>query len=533
MNMKILFGLMLMASMAFAGTTYIAGCANLNSAGETYILTTDFSTSTTPCLDMNADNITLNCNGHTITYNNASGDVIYSATQDGMTLTNCIVVGTADRIVRWQDVTNSQIYGNTFNATNTISSSRPAAIWFYGTGSGSIYNLIFNNTIASARYGLDFSTNGESANEVLYNSFYGGTVWIHDLGTLNTYSTSTYGNSYYKSGGVPAYNVCNITSSTGLTWADSGTDLPFNSAEACITGYWLNNGNDYHPYTLNYTESYTANQNSPNRKNVQILVVDAAFRPLLSTSVKIVQVEPINNTNVTLGTYVTDEYGMTVQSLIPATYLYKFSVYDANGSTLIQAFPTVGIQCSSTDLLCKHTLIVDINSILPFYLRNNLVGSCSYDNGTLTITCSANDTTNTLTNLSLMAYTAGNTTQVCYDSEAASAATLTCELPADCGNFNYLFIGSDSLHSYLLSGSTISQNACADTTMFGRNGWMALLLLFGTVAMIGYYSIPVAMALGTLSLVFGALVQLVPWTIATPVIIFMAVALIISYRAKV
>ena len=344
-------------------------------------------------------------------------------------------------------------------------------------------------------------------------------VWVNGAGTNSTYNC----NKYLFADGSASWTTYPVYDNTGDSCADFGNNLPY--YYWTMPTNWIGLGYDYSPFT-NLTSAQTGTL-------VQILVVDNAYKPVLNTSVKIVQINAANNTNSTLGLFTVDEFGTTTTTLLPLTMLYAFSVYNQNGSTLIQAFPQTGLSCTTSNILCKHTLIVNINSVLPFYIRNNLVGSCSYNNSSLTINCQASDGTSTLNNYSISAFAQGNSTQACYNSSAGSTANLNCTLPAACGYYNYLFLGSDGTFSYMLSADTITANGCPSTTSFGRSGWVAMLLIFGTIALIGSYSLPIAMMFGVMSLFFGMLVQLIPWTAGTPTIIFLVIALIIAYRSKV
>ena len=56
-----------------SAVTPVSGCRGLDRAGETYVLTADISASMDPCFFVDADRITLDLNGHTITGTNGVG----------------------------------------------------------------------------------------------------------------------------------------------------------------------------------------------------------------------------------------------------------------------------------------------------------------------------------------------------------------------------------------------------------------------------------------------------------------------------
>ena len=400
-----------------------------------------------------------------------------------------------------------------FNITNGVYSNNTVngslSVWGGSVNATASSNTIFGNIYLPA---------GTNSNTFLSNIIQSD-IWVDNSGTNNIFTC----NHYKFANGNEATATYPVYDSTGDQCADFGNNLPY--YYWTMPSNWIGLGFDMSPYT-NLTSAQTGTL-------VQILVVDNAFNPVPNTSVRIVQINAVNNTNTTLGLFVVDEFGTTTTSLLPLTMLYAFSVYNQNGSTLIQAFPQTGLSCTTSNILCKHTLVLNINSVLPFYIRNNLIGSCTYDNTTLTINCQSTDPTSTLNNYSLQAFAQGNTTQACYNSSAGSSANLNCTLPAACGYYNYVFLGSDGIFSYTLSADTITENGCASTSTLGRSGWVAMLIIFGTIALIGSYSLPVAMMFGVMSLFFGMLVQLIPWTAGTPLIIFLVVALIIAYRSKV
>jgi hypothetical protein len=70
-------------SAAGAGTP-VTACGTLANTGTTYVLQNDVSAAGT-CFDIQGSNITLNLNGHTVTYNTAVGDQQHGVTGTGVT----------------------------------------------------------------------------------------------------------------------------------------------------------------------------------------------------------------------------------------------------------------------------------------------------------------------------------------------------------------------------------------------------------------------------------------------------------------
>ncbi len=114
----------------------ISGCSTLDQAGETYLLTADIlNHGTDSCMNITADNVTLNCQGHTIGGNDSAkyGIDIYrgSLATTSATIQNCVVSD-------WY-MTNIRVWnakGNTF--TNVDSNSSQVYGYWFWTSNGNI-----------------------------------------------------------------------------------------------------------------------------------------------------------------------------------------------------------------------------------------------------------------------------------------------------------------------------------------------------------------------------------------------------------
>jgi hypothetical protein len=104
--------LILLLATAITKAIDISNCSTLTQAGATYNLTANISianmslasNSTFKCIDIQANNITLDCQGHQIdmNYNGSVSTIGISVTRGSPTVTNvtiknCIIVGSADR----------------------------------------------------------------------------------------------------------------------------------------------------------------------------------------------------------------------------------------------------------------------------------------------------------------------------------------------------------------------------------------------------------------------------------------------------
>ena len=159
---------LLFLTTAVKADTYLTGCAQLNTAGETYYLTQDIINSTASvCMLISVDNVILDCQGHTIDGIDASstyGIYVYraSATTTNITVKNCIVTDWYYGIYFYNSHSNTltnitassnAYYGLylSYSNSNTINNSKIQnsvgyGIYLASAGANLIYNNLFNNT---------------------------------------------------------------------------------------------------------------------------------------------------------------------------------------------------------------------------------------------------------------------------------------------------------------------------------------------------------------------------------------------------
>lgn len=159
-------------------------------------------------------------------------------------------------------------------------------------------------------------------------------------------------------------------------------------------------------------------------------------------------------------------------------------------------------------------------------------GSCSYATTTRLITCTGTDTSGTITSLNLSAYLTGNTTNLCVNGTVGATGTLTCTLPAQNGTYNVLFYGTDAnlfLHQFASKTITIGTG----NTGFGRDAYIAVLLLVGVAALLMSSNIAVSMVLTCFGLFAALAMGALPLSDAPVVVFFTVIALVLAYRLKV
>ncbi|OYT43639.1 MAG: hypothetical protein B6U88_00380 [Candidatus Aenigmarchaeota archaeon ex4484_56] len=135
----------------------ITDCANLNQSGETYFLTADIiNTSTSYCMNISANNVTLDCQGHTIDGDDAADYGIYiyrsSSQTTNITIKNCIVTD-------WDTVNIYLENADGNNITNVTANSSPdEGIYLYSSSSNSLTDITANSNDDSGISLFDFSS---------------------------------------------------------------------------------------------------------------------------------------------------------------------------------------------------------------------------------------------------------------------------------------------------------------------------------------------------------------------------------------
>jgi len=240
--------------------TNISTCTALTTAGETYYLTADIiNSSASTCMNIQASNIVLDCQGHTI--DGIDADSTYGikfTTGSGSVVRNCIITDWyygiyfryATTYTYSNLITNTTLSSNTaygiamyYTYSNTIENSSiisSKGIYIYGdTTYGDSYNNIINNVTMS-----DCSL-GISINQKAYETTIKKTK-IHCSQSLYFYETTTYGNTIYNNlfnsttyvSGTTYTTVWNTTKQTGERVYSPGNYIGGN--------YWTNStGNGY------------------------------------------------------------------------------------------------------------------------------------------------------------------------------------------------------------------------------------------------------------------------------------------------
>jgi len=191
MRKAIIFALAFLLLLPLArADTYLTSCAVLDTPGETYYLTQDIiNSSTTTCMNIAADNVTLDCQGHTIDGNGTSETYgISASSRSNVTVKNCKLTEW------WMGIFLTDSHDNIIYS-NVIQDNSFYGIYLFYPGSSvlspnKIYNNLFNN---SRNYGMGFSfyvspnfwNTTRQAGTRIYSAGteIGGNYWTNSSGT--------------------------------------------------------------------------------------------------------------------------------------------------------------------------------------------------------------------------------------------------------------------------------------------------------------------------------------------------------------
>ncbi len=264
-------------------------CKTLTTAGQTYSLGQNVSISGSTCFTISAQNITLNCNGYSITGNNSTSTYGVYSTQFNTTIKNCQIRNFSYGIMFEGSSSSSRIINNTINVT--ASSSRAISM------EPSPSALIENNTLSSISYPF-YESNSNDTRFNNNNVSGGGYVFICNglRSTVSNNRINTTGLMGIDIGCGSTHSI-NVTNNTIIATAsgeegitvNGGSNVSIDCQGATITG--SNTSSTYGIYS---------NQSNTTIKNCNISNFDVGIY-YLGAANGLIQ----NNTlNLTLGNFV-------------------------------------------------------------------------------------------------------------------------------------------------------------------------------------------------------------------------------------
>ncbi len=265
----------------------VSQCQELNSAGATYDLTTNFTNTTAVCFPITAENITLDCHGYVVIRSVANTKFV-NASVDNITVKNCIINSCEYGMWGEPTATNFLIQNNTINCStghvyvygenNTIRQNIFYKDATYGVtlrdiSSGTVYNNTFRGTMDYALLAWNANSTNITFNRfeeltagaytavvylydaydnVIYNNLFNATTYIELGASEGNYwnVTKRYGTRIYGTGTVLGGNY--YTNHSGDAFSDTCTDTDQDGL--CDSAYTVGTNNvDNLPMSLNFT----------------------------------------------------------------------------------------------------------------------------------------------------------------------------------------------------------------------------------------------------------------------------------------
>jgi len=222
MRKAIIFALAFLLLLPLArADTYLTDCAVLDTPGETYYLTQDIiDSSATTCMDITADNVTLDCQGHTIDGVDTGGTYGIATARPNATIKNCILTD-----------------------------------WYYGIGLGSsnntLSNIIVNSIPVIAIYIECCFLNYNNISNIIANYNLLG-IYI-DHSSFNTLSNITANsNTYY---GIYLFENSNYNNLTDITANSNGDGIYIWASSSNIIKNSIIQNNSQYGIVIDYAGS--------------------------------------------------------------------------------------------------------------------------------------------------------------------------------------------------------------------------------------------------------------------------------------
>ena len=270
----------------------LAGCYELDRAGTIYFLTADIEDSdVTNCMDITANNVTLDCQGHLIDgINEESTYGIYinrgSATTTNITVKNCVLTD-------WR-YGAYLYYANNNTVINSTSSSNYYGIYLISSSN----NIIINSTSSDNSYGIylesssdnqiinsifndndndGISLSSSSDNQIINSTFNDNDNVGIDLGaSSNNTITSSTSNSN-EDCGIRLFSSSNNNTITSLTSYGNVEGIAFfYSSNNQIINSSFDSNSDYGIYLTSSNGNQIINSTSNNNSNAGISLASSS-----------------------------------------------------------------------------------------------------------------------------------------------------------------------------------------------------------------------------------------------------------------
>lgn len=238
-------------------------CMTINTVGANISMTADLSTNGAWCFDVEAENVTINCNGHTINGGNTAGSSGVTSYSAGTTVKNCIINGTDTGV--YIDTGSNALLQNIFANVSGMNGLGDNEVGFriYSPSSTTIINI---TGISGTSYGIDIETgSGLSINNSSGTSQSGYGIYFDSVSSsifTNLSGTSQSGIGFY----IASSNTNNFTNVFGSSDSSYGvyTNSVSSSTFTNVSGTSQSNAGIYldSTNTNNFTNVSGSSQDS-------------------------------------------------------------------------------------------------------------------------------------------------------------------------------------------------------------------------------------------------------------------------------
>lgn len=529
------------------------------------------------------DNCNFNTYGTTITSQNdlnlivnntyiisAIRGISFSSTNDSI-ISDSVVISTSGYEFVNEAINLINCHNNTVSGTVAISPGTAFQLHYANN------NTITTSTLIGGKYGVEFgqvennigtsdgnnfitntinSTTGvifmeSSSDNTILNNIIISSIWVNDTVGGNFFNDTTSGNIYYTSNGTPAYSIYNITCSfTTPCYADGGVDVPFSSSLA--GGVWVGSGEDWHPYSY-YAASPAQIEycGASNATAVTWIAYDlltntlipfnvtTTIQQIVGSSLIVGNFTGVGNSTENFSLCVNPGYGTvyaqlsdTVASVgyspiqwthLAQNYTNDTSVYSiymlpsaGNNTKLVQIYV---VDSTFTPMLNVSVKIQQMNPITSAII---LLGSFLVD--------SFGSTTQALQPATQLYHftviTPSGTVLQDYNNQAipCTSAELICKMVLVVKGNNVVPV---------VPAVNGTGTGYVGSTAFGRDAWLAAILLVVVAATLMTGNMAVSMILGVFGLFTALAFGIIPLADAPVAVLFAIIALVIAYRLRI
>jgi parallel beta-helix repeat protein len=255
----------------------LAGCYELDRAGTIYFLTADIEDSdVTNCMDITANNVTLDCQGHLIDgVDSSSSYGIYinrgSATTTNITVKNCVLTD-------WR-YGAYLYYANNNTVINSTSSSNYYGIYLISSSN----NIIINSTSSDNSYGiyLESSSDNQIINSISDSNNYG--IYLESSSNNTIINSTSNSNNDAGISLSSSFNntMINLTANNNLV---SGISLS-SSNDNQIINLTSNSNGDYGINLESSSDNQITNSTSNSNGDYGIYISSSSYNIIINSTI--------------------------------------------------------------------------------------------------------------------------------------------------------------------------------------------------------------------------------------------------------